>query len=173
VVWFLQVHEERTVIKTKTVKPIESKPLNNDVPTQSKETDKVETAQSKKIERLIQIAKGHLGKPYVYGKIGPDSFDCSGFVYGTYRQIGVSLPRTSLNQSQIQTATIPREALQIGDLVFFDTSGQGLVNHSGIYLGNDEFIHASSGKAYSVTISSLNAWYKDKFKWGKRPNASK
>ncbi|HIO96285.1 MAG TPA: hypothetical protein EYG67_05625 [Campylobacterales bacterium] len=47
------------------------------------------------------------------------------------------------------------------------------VNHLGIYIGNHQFIHASSGKAYSVTISSLNGWYKDKFKWGKHINENK
>jgi len=122
---------------------------------------------------LIAIARGHLGKPYVYGKYGPDSFDCSGFVYGVHRQVRIALPRSSLNQSKIQGQKIAREDLQKGDLVFFDTSGGGVVNHSGIYLGDGEFIHASSGKANGVTISSLEAWYKDKFKWGKRLNATK
>ncbi|CAA6817459.1 MAG: Invasion associated protein p60 [uncultured Sulfurovum sp.] len=122
---------------------------------------------------ILEIARGHLGKPYVYGKTGPDSFDCSGFVYGVHQQVGIILPRTSYNQSRIQGAKVSRKDLQKGDLVFFDTSLKGKVNHSGIYLGDGNFIHASSGKAYSVTISSLNAWYKDKFKWGKRLNANK
>lgn len=129
--------------------------------------------QSQEEKSLIQIARAQLGKPYVYGKSGPDSFDCSGFVYGVHQQLGITLPRTSLQQSQINFPLVSKEALQKGDLVFFDTSGKGVINHSGIYLGNGEFIHASSGKANGVTISSLDAWYKDKFRWGKRLNATK
>lgn len=125
------------------------------------------------VKSVVDTALEHLGKPYAYGKTGPDSFDCSGFVYGVHKQVGITLPRTSLDQSQIEGKKISRDALQKGDLVFFDTSLKGKVNHSGIYLGEREFIHASSGKAYSVTISSLDAWYKDKFKWGKRLNANK
>lgn len=123
-------------------------------------------------KKLIEIALRHRGKPYVYGKTGPDSFDCSGFVYGVHKELGIILPRTSLNQSQIEGEKISRNRLQQGDLVFFDTSLKGKVNHSGIYLGEGKFIHASSGKANSVTVSSMDAWYKDKFKWGKRLNAN-
>ena len=124
-------------------------------------------------KKLTSLAKMNLGKPYVYGKIGPDSFDCSGFLYGLHKQLGVILPRTSLGQSKINSSKISKNSLKEGDLVFFDTGNEGKVNHSGIYLGKGKFIHASSGKANSVTISSLDAWYKDKFKWGKRLNANK
>jgi len=116
---------------------------------------------------IVNEASKHLGKPYKYGATGPDKFDCSGFVYAVHRDLGVKIPRTSLNQSQIEGRKLSRKEIKIGDLLFFDTSLKGHVNHSGIYLGNDKFIHASSGKAFSVTISRLNGWYKDKFRWGK------
>jgi len=122
---------------------------------------------------IVQEAQKYLGKPYKYGATGPDSFDCSGFVYRVYKNVGISIPRTSLDQSNIAGQKLTKEALQVGDLVFFDTSLKGHVNHSGIYLGNHKFIHASSGKAYSVTISDMNGWYKDKFKWGKHLNENK
>jgi len=160
-----ETKERQTVEVKQDLKPEAKKEATNSIESKA--------PQLLHVEPLIKIAEEHLGKPYVYGKIGPESFDCSGFVYGTHRQLGIHLPRTSLNQSQIKAPTISRENLQKGDLVFFDTSGKGIINHSGIYLGNGEFIHASSGKAYSVTISSLEAWYKDKFKWGKRLNATK
>jgi len=124
------------------------------------------------VKNVIEIALGHLGKPYAYGETGLARFDCSGFVYGVHKQLGILLPRTSLHQSQIEGKKISKDALQKGDLVFFDTSLKGKVNHSGIYLGEGRFIHASSGSAYSVTISGLDGWYKDKFKWGKRLNAN-
>ena len=135
--------------------------------------DKVSEKSKTFSTMLTDTAQKNLGKPYVYGKSGPESFDCSGFVYGMYKQLGISIPRISLNQSEIKGSKIPRDALQKGDLVFFDTAEAGMVNHSGIYLGEGKFIHSSSGKANAVTISSLDDWYKDKFKWGKRLNANK
>lgn len=183
VIWVVNADQERTapslVIETtktqqtETANSTDVAPLTQAVTAETTGTQRIQAPKAEHVESLIKIALGHLGKPYVYGKIGPESFDCSGFVYGTHRELGIHLPRTSLNQSQIKAAKISREDLQRGDLVFFDTSGGGVVNHSGIYLGNGEFIHASSGKAYSVTISSLEAWYKDKFRWGKRINATK
>lgn len=121
---------------------------------------------------FVNEAYKHLGKPYKYGATGPNRFDCSGFVYAVHRALKVQIPRTSLNQSKISGHKIARHHLKVGDLVFFDTSSRGHVNHSGIYLGGGKFIHASSGKAFSVTISDINAWYKDKFKWGKRIDAN-
>jgi len=120
-------------------------------------------------KNIIKLAKSKLGNPYVYAKSGPDSFDCSGFVYYIYKENKIILPRTSLSQSQVGEK-IALEELEKGDLVFFDTSLKGKVNHSGIYLGNGKFIHASSGKANSVTISDVYGWYKDKFKWGIKKN---
>lgn len=117
---------------------------------------------------LILFAQSNLGKPYQYGTKGPETFDCSGFVYTVYQKNGIRIPRSSLAQSVIEGNKIPRKELEIGDMVFFDTALKGFVNHSGIYLGDGKFIHASSGKAHAVTISDMNAWYKDKFKWGKR-----
>ena len=122
---------------------------------------------------IVLEAYRQLGKPYRYGAVGPHSFDCSGFVYAVHKKLGIMLPRTSLAQSKIVGRKIFRNHLRVGDLVFFDTASRGHVNHVGIYLGNGKFIHASSGKAFSVTISDINAWYKDKFKWGKRIYADK
>lgn len=118
-------------------------------------------------------AQKHLGKPYKYAATGPSSFDCSGFVYAVHKSLGILIPRTSLDQSQIGGKKLSQEQLSVGDMVFFDTSLKGHVNHSGIYLGNAKFIHASSGKAFSVTISDMNGWYKNKFKWGKHINENK
>ena len=120
--------------------------------------------------KIIKIAQKHLGKPYKYGAVGPNSFDCSGFVYAVFKSVGINIPRTSLAQSKSNGKKLSKNQLKEGDVVFFDTSLKGHVNHSGIYLGDGKFIHASSGRAYSVTISNMNGWYKDKFRWGKRIN---
>ena len=125
------------------------------------------SAQSSSSNALISLAKSKMGSAYVYAKTGPNTFDCSGFVYYVFHKNNIPVPRTSIAQSKIG-AKITRDKIKKGDLVFFDTSLKGHVNHSGIYLGNGKFIHASSGKAKSVTISDIDGWYKDKFKWGIR-----
>lgn len=134
--------------------------------TTSKETKEVDSSiVTNSSDTLISLAKSKLGSPYVYAKTGPNNFDCSGFVYYVFNENNISLPRTSINQSKIGPK-ITRAEIKKGDLVFFDTSLKGHVNHSGIYLGEGKFIHASSGKANGVTISDIDGWYKDKFKWG-------
>ncbi|OQX75344.1 MAG: hypothetical protein B6D54_06060, partial [Epsilonproteobacteria bacterium 4484_65] len=109
-----------------------------------------------------------LGDSYEPAKAGPDHFDCSGFVYYLFKTNDVSIPRSSLAQSQSGNK-LTREALQKGDILFFDTAHRNHVNHSGVYLGEGKFIHSSSGKAYGVTISDLDkGFYLDKFRWGIR-----
>jgi len=117
---------------------------------------------------IVNSAKKYIGRPYKYGATGPNSFDCSGFTYAIYKEVGLSIPRTSLSQSKISGKKLSIDELKEGDLLSFDTSLKGHVNHSGIYIGNHKFIHASSGRAKSVTVSDLDGWYKDKFRWGKR-----
>ena len=120
---------------------------------------------------MITLAKSKIGTPYKTGRVGPDNFDCSGFIYYLFKESNITIPRTSLNQSKIGKP-IPREEIEVGDILSFDTTNAGHVNHSGLYLGDGEFIHASSGRAYGVTTSKLDTgFYKDKFRWGVRVNA--
>ena len=128
-----------------------------------------------KPENIVNIAKSKMGSPYRYGKSGPESFDCSGFVYYVFKKVNNPIPRTSLQQS-LSGKKLKRQELQIGDIVVFDTTNKGHINHSGIYIGNGKFIHATSGKAFRVTTSKLDSgFYKDKFRWGVRvtPNSKK
>lgn len=127
--------------------------------------DKNETDQ--KIERLITLAESKLGNSYKPAATGPDHFDCSGFVYYLFKENGIPIARTSIDQSK-EGDRLYKNTLKRGDLLFFDTANRKHVNHSGIYLANGKFIHASSGKAYGVTISDIDGWYKDKFLWGIR-----
>ncbi|MEX6585130.1 C40 family peptidase [Paraclostridium bifermentans] len=118
--------------------------------------------QSSSADKVINIAKQQLGKTYVWGAEGPNTFDCSGFTMYSFRNgAGVNLPRVSKDQSKYGTS-VSKSNLQKGDLVFFDTDGDGVVNHVGIYIGNNEFIHASSG-AGKVVISQFNSYYNSKF----------
>ncbi len=122
--------------------------------------------------KTIRIAKRYLGRRYVWGAVGPSTFDCSGFTqYVMRKSKGVRLPRVSRKQAYYGKY-VSRRHLRPGDLIFFDTSRRrrGYVNHVGIYIGNNKFIHASSGK-HRVVITSLNRpFYSSRFKWGRRVN---
>jgi len=134
----------------------------------SKESSSDTSSKNAMVEKVIALAKSKLGDPYEPAKAGPDSFDCSGFVYYVYTQNGINIPRTSRTQSESGTK-LSRSEIKRGDMLFFDTHERKHINHSGIYLGEGKFIHASSGKAYSVTVSDLDkGFYKEKFRWGVR-----
>ncbi len=133
--------------------------------------DKEALAQSQAASKLISIAKSKLGSPYKWGAAGPNRFDCSGFVRYCYQQAyGIDLPHSSSLLSK-QGTTISKNDLQAGDIVFFTTNRSGSVNHAGIYIGNGQFIQASSSSSNGkkVCISSLDSgFYSEVFKWGKR-----
>lgn len=88
---------------------------------------------------VVEEAKRHLGKAYVWGATGPDTFDCSGLVQYVYRSVGVSLPRTTYDQVKKGTY-VPKGQEQPGDLVFFGPNNAP--THVGIYVGNGVYIHA-------------------------------
>ena len=143
-----------------------SKEHTSDLSHESKKS--TATGTERKTDKLISLAKSKLGDSYMPAKAGPDHFDCSGFVYYLFKNNDISIPRTSLNQSK-SGKKLTREELKKGDILFFDTAHRNHVNHSGVYLGDGKFIHSSSGKAYGVTISSLDkGFYLDKFRWGVR-----
>ena len=95
---------------------------------------------SSKGQAVVELAKQHLGKAYVYGATGPSNFDCSGLVYYVYKQMGVTLNRVADDQMSNGTP-VSKDNLQPGDIVGF-TNGSGYVNHVGIYAGNGMMIHA-------------------------------
>lgn len=116
------------------------------------------TKQTTLRNRLILCSRGYLGTRYVYGGSTPKGFDCSGFTSYVYKKCGIKINRTATQQAA-QGKYVSKSNLQPGDLVFFDTDGSGgkSISHVGIYIGNSNFIHASSGKSKrKVTISSLN-----------------
>lgn len=104
---------------------------------------------------LISYAYNFIGKPYVWGAEGPRSFDCSGFTKYVYNAFGVNLPHYTGSQIG-EGSSVPRNNLKQGDLIFFNTDGP--VSHVGIYVGDGEFIHASSGSG-KITVSNLGKSY--------------
>lgn len=110
-------------------------------------------------DQIIDYAKDLLGRPYSYGADGPKSFDCSGFTTYVFDHFDIDLPRTSASQAD-KGSKVSRSDLIPGDLVFFKTSSRG-ISHVGIYIGSDDFIHASTGGG-KVEISSLSEAYYNK-----------
>ena len=111
-----------------------------------------------KREAVVNLAKAQLGKPYVWGAEGPDSFDCSGLMYYVYKNgAGKTLPRTSVEQSKVGT-TVSKSNLKPGDLIFSSTNGTGNVSHVGIYIGNGEMIHAPKPGS-NVQKANINSSY--------------
>lgn len=111
-------------------------------------------------EAVVELAKNLVGKPYKYGAIGPSSFDCSGFVYYTFRtSIQKQLPRTATAIFDY-TTEIKKDELEPGDLVFFKTTSSGKISHVGIYIGDGKFISAiSDGSETGVLVRSLSDRY--------------
>ena len=117
-------------------------------------------------ERAASIALQQVGVPYRYGGRSPSGFDCSGLVQYSYQRAGHSLPRTT-GQLWDSTARVNRADLRPGDLIFFSINGK--MQHVGMYIGRDEFVHApSSGRHVSVGSLS-NSYYDRAFLRGGRP----
>lgn len=104
-------------------------------------------------EQLVSHACEFIGAPYVYGGTSSDGFDCSGFTYSVYADLGYSLPRTAEQQSAVGV-WVPRSELRQGDLVFFRTDGSDGIGHVGIYVGMGKFIHAPR-VGYSVKVTKF------------------
>ncbi len=122
------------------------------------------------VNKIEWNAKKLLGKKYVWGATGPYTYDCSGFTQKVFRDVGINIPRVSRDQARVGKY-VDYAHLRKGDMVFFDTHKKrtGKVTHVGIYLGNGNFIHASSG-AKKIVIFNFNQkkFYKNRFLWGRR-----
>ena len=112
-------------------------------------------------DSIVVFAKKYLGTPYLYASSNPlKGFDCSGFVSYVFGNFGMTLPRSSSGYKNLGT-TLKPEDFKVGDiLVFYGYKDKTVIGHLGIICEADgmhsKFIHASSGKAQQVTITSLD-----------------
>ncbi|MFA5322109.1 MAG: NlpC/P60 family protein [Smithella sp.] len=110
------------------------------------------------VQLFVKVATGFIGAPYRFGGSSLKGIDCSSFVQKIYRIFDIPLPRKASEQSKVGIS-ISREHLTEGDLVFFHTNRS--LGHVGIYIGNNEFVHASS-RSKGVRIDSLDTPYYQK-----------
>lgn len=123
-----------------------------------------------RISRAGHAALEQLGKPYIFGAAGPESFDCSGLMLYAYGRVGVTLVHNTkavAGDERYRCVTDPAR-LRPGDLVFFDTiSGGSDIDHVGFWLGGNRFVHASSAKG-EVIVSAFDERWRERFTLAKR-----
>ncbi|MFC8240877.1 C40 family peptidase [Streptomyces chartreusis] len=102
-----------------------------------------DSSYATKAEKALAFARSQIGKPYVWGATGPDSYDCSGLTQAAWKAAGVDIPRVTYDQVNAGT-TVSLSSAQPGDLVFFYDD----VTHVGIYIGNGMMIHAPKPGTY-------------------------
>ncbi|MCD7947323.1 MAG: SH3 domain-containing protein [Oscillospiraceae bacterium] len=129
---------------------------SSDYITTVKDGTSASTASSKGQE-VVNYAKQLIGCKYSYGCSGPSSFDCSGFTSYVYKHFGYTINRSAATQLSNGTA-VDKSSLQPGDLVFFKNNTSKAASHVGIYIGSNQFIHASTN-TYTVRIDNLSGYY--------------
>lgn len=137
---------------------------------ETKKAKKVTENTATKVQKMLSIAKEQLGKKYVRGREGPDSFDCSGFVYYIVTKLGIHTTRFSADAfSKVSSWTkiTKMDSLIPGDILFWKNSASSRIGHTGIYLGNGKFIH-SSGSNKKVVYGKLMGYFERNFAFARR-----
>lgn len=141
--------EEAKAKKVKKAKQI--------VNTAVKKTKTKSVQASSKAASVVALAKEQVGKPYVWGAEGPDTFDCSGLVQYIYQHAaGVSMPRTTYDQVKVGQ-TVPLDQLQAGDLVFWGS--ETAPYHVAIYIGNNQYVNAATPEQGTI-LQTMSSYYK-------------
>lgn len=128
-----------------------------------------ETPRAKhKVSDLRAYCLDWLGTPHRMGGTTKQGVDCSGFVCNVYKEIyGISLPRRSQDMEKVCKIIKNKNDLREGDLVFFNNKKGGSINHVGIFLDTDKFIHTSSSKGVTIGKFSETYWA-ERFRCGGR-----
>lgn len=122
------------------------------------------------IEGVIAYAESLLGTPHVMGGYSPSGLDCSGLVKLAHEQFDVALPHASQEQARYGTILSPDDSLKRGDLVFFHSTyaTRKLITHSGIYLGDNRFIHTSTSRGVSVSALLDSGYWQNHYLFATR-----
>ena len=149
--------EDTTVLKETTTTPVANTPVQTT------------SSNSAKGEQIVTFAKGFLGYKYVYGGTTPSGFDCSGFVYYIFNQSGISLSRSLSVQSKSGTY-VEKSNLRPGDVIIFNDWDNLAMGHVGIYIGDNQFIHAANSKRGVVTdyMDYRNSYYNTRYVTARR-----
>ena len=132
------------------------------------EVDATEAQSSGQGQEIADYALQFLGSRYVYGGSSPSGFDCSGFTSYIYKQFGYKINRSASDQLDNGTP-VSRSELQPGDLVMFKKGGSSKrASHVGLYIGNNQFIHASTSKVGVIISRMSDAYYTTGFVGGRR-----
>jgi lipoprotein Spr len=132
-------------------------------------TEKMINTRNTSANEIIKTAQKYLGVPHCMGGTTMKCMDCSGLLMTVFANYGIHLPHNSEEQARYGKIINGTDELIKGDLVFFIRSYKtnSLITHSGIYVGNNKFIHTSSSNG--VTITSLHdPWWEKKFIFGTR-----
>lgn len=108
-----------------------------------------------KINGIVNLAKEQVGKPYVWGAVGPDSFDCSGLVQYVYAKYGVNMPRTTYDQVKVGQ-TVSMDSLQPGDLLFWGSTTAPY--HVAIYIGNNQYVNSATPEQGTI-LQTISSYY--------------
>lgn len=122
------------------------------------------------VDGIIKYAESLLGTPHIMGGYSTSGLDCSGLVKLAHAQFGVELPHSSNEQGRYGTIISPDEELQRGDLVFFHSTyaTPNLITHSGIYLGENKFIHTSSSRGVSISALLDSGYWQEHYLFATR-----
>jgi cell wall-associated NlpC family hydrolase len=118
-------------------------------------------------DSIVNFGRQLLGTPYVAAGCSAEGFDCSGFVFFVFKHFSIEVPRSSSLYKNFGTE-VPINDVQIGDVLVFKSPTRNAIGHVGIVTKPNgmetEFVHATSGKAYQVVVSSLKLdGYKNRF----------
>lgn len=120
-------------------------------------------------QQVVDFAKTLIGTPYKYASTDPkQGFDCSGFITYVFTHFNIVVPRSSIDFTNVGK-TISADSAKAGDLILFTgtDSTEKFVGHMGLVISNQnkqlQFIHSTSGKKYSVTITPFNSYYKSRY----------
>ncbi len=159
----------RSLTEERRDEKIESETSENQAEKNQESEEIVEVVNKTSGNEVVEYAKKFLGYSYVSGGKKPETgFDCSGFTYYIYKNFGYKLSTVSYAQTSVGTE-ITRENLKPGDLILFYNEAKTKIGHTGIYIGNGEFIHAANPER-GVVCDNLNtlSYYNERFVTARR-----